>query len=306
VSQEDSAAGRLALIPAKQVSYSERARLINEAYADYYVPLHVTADQIVRMDQAYDVDLGRSVVACVGANPVGSTLLSRRGARGWIHSVGTLPAWRRSGIARAMLAQVMAAAVETGVGQLTLEVMTQNEPACRLYESLGFRPRRELLTWRRAEDQEPLPVSRFRLVQADPDRLYGTLASWQTARPCWQREIDSLKKLGSALRGYHLSGEGSDARRHGGFLFRDKVDAASACCLVSGSDSGVSIMAVGIRPGSDVPGLGMLLLQALSAVYPGQALSLLNVPADDVLCRVLAALRFTVTMRQFEMAFALA
>jgi len=99
VSQEDLAAGRLVLIPAKQVSYSERARLINEAYADYYVPLHVTADQIVRMDQAYDVDLGRSVVAFVGADPVGSTLLSRRGVRGWIHSVGTLPPWRRSAVA---------------------------------------------------------------------------------------------------------------------------------------------------------------------------------------------------------------
>ena len=304
MSQEDLAAGRLVLIPAKQVSYSERARLINEAYADYYVPLHVTADQIVRMDQAYDVDLGRSVVAFVGTDPVGSTLLSRRGARGWIHSVGTLPSWRRSGIARAMVAQVMAAAAETSVEQLTLEVITQNTPACRLYESLGFRPRRELLTWRRAEDQDPLPISRFRLVQADPDRLYGAIASWQTARPCWQREIDTLKQLGSTLKGYRLLSDGPDSPRRCGFLFRDKVDAANACCLVSGTENGVSIMAVGIRPGGDALGLGTLLLQALSASYPGQVLSILNVPADDVLCRVLAALRFTVTMRQFEMAFA--
>jgi ribosomal protein S18 acetylase RimI-like enzyme len=305
VSQEDFTAGRLVLIPAKQVSFTERARLVNEAYAAYYEPLHVTADQVSRMDQAYDVDLGRSVVAFVGADPVGSTLLSRRGARGWIHSVGTLPAWRRYGIARAMVAQVMAAAAEADVEQLTLEVITQNTPAYRLYESLGFRTRRELLTWRRANDQDPLPISRVRLVQADLDRLYGALASWQTARPCWQREIDSLKKLGSALKGYRLLIDGTDRSRRGGLLFREKADTANACCLVSGSENGVSVMAVGIRPGSDVLSHGTMLLQALSTAYLGQALSILNIPADDALCRVLAALRFTVTMRQFEMAVAL-
>lgn len=305
MSHEGLAAGRLALIPAKQVSFAERARLINEAYADYYVPLYVTADQVVRMDQAYDADLGRSVVAFFGADPVGSALLSRRGVRGWIHSVGTLPAWRRSGIARAMVAQVMAAAAAAEVEQLTLEVITQNTPAYRLYESLGFRPRREMLTWRRANDQDPLPISRARLVQAAPDRLYGPLASWQTTRPCWQREIASLKRLADTLKGYRLLGDGADSSRRGGFLFREKDPAADACCLVSGSENGISIMAVGLRPGSDVLGQGTMLLQALSTAYRGQALSILNVPADDVLCRVLAALRFTVTMRQFEMAVAL-
>jgi GNAT superfamily N-acetyltransferase len=305
VSQEGLADGRLVLIPAKQVSFTERARLINEAYADYYVPLRVTADQVVRMDQAYDVDLGRSVVALVGADPVGLTLLSRRAARGWIHSVGTLPAWRRYGIARAMVAQVMAAAGEADVEQLTLEVIMQNTPAYRLYESLGFRPRRELLTWRRATDQDPLPISRVRLVQADPEKLYGPLASWQTAHPCWQREIASLKRLGGALKGYRLLGDGTDSSRRDGILFRVKDATANACCLVSGSENGVSIMAVGIRPGSDVLSRGTMLLQALSTAYLGQALSILNVPADDSLCRVLAALRFTVTMRQFEMAVAL-
>jgi GNAT superfamily N-acetyltransferase len=293
------------LIPAKQVPFTERARLINEAYADYYVPLHVTADQVVRMDHAYDVDVGRSGVAFVGADPVGSTLLSRRGARGWIHSVGTLPAWRRCGIARAMLAQVMASAAEAGVQQLTLEVITQNSPAYLLYESLGFRTQRELLTWRRADDQDPLPICRARLVQTHPDRLYGSLASWQNAHPCWQREMDSLKKLGSGLTGYRLLGDGTDSSRRGRSLPREKDATANACCLVSRSDNGVSIMAVGIRPGSDALGFGMMMLQALSTAYLGQSLSILNVPADDLLCRVLAALRFTVMMRQFEMLFAM-
>jgi N-acetylglutamate synthase-like GNAT family acetyltransferase len=229
-------------------------------------------------------------------------LLGRRGARGWIHSVGTLPAWRRCGIARAMVAQVMAAAAEARVEQLSLEVFAQNEAAYRLYESLGFRPRRELLTWRRPTDEDPLPIPRLRLVPADPGALYDDLASWQDQPPCWQREIGSLKKLGGAVKGYRLPGDGVEPARRGIHLLpRSREGPMAGCCLVSGSDQGVSIMAVGIRPTSDALSNGTALLQALSALHRDQTLSMLNVPADDCLSRILAALRFTVTMRQYEM-----
>jgi ribosomal protein S18 acetylase RimI-like enzyme len=303
VNQDESTPGRLVLAPANRVSFSERARLINEAYADYYVPLHMTADQVARMDQAYDVDLSLSVVAFVGAAPVGMALLARREARGWIHSVGTLPGWRRCGIARAMVAQVKAGAAEAGVEHLSLEVFTQNEAAYRLYESLGFRPRRELLTWRKTTDEDPLPIPRRRLAPADPSALYDLVSSWHDQPPCWQREIESLKKLGGAMRGYRLPADGAEPARRGlNFLRRDTESSTAGCCLVSGSDQGIAIMAVGIRPSSDVLSEGAALLQALSALHQGQALSVLNVPADDRLCRILAALRFMVTMRQYEMA----
>jgi ribosomal protein S18 acetylase RimI-like enzyme len=299
-------AGRLALIQADRISSPERARLLNEAYAGYYVPLHVTSEQILRMDRVYDADLRRSVVALVGSEPVGLALLGRRGARGWIHSVGTLPAWRRCGIARGMVAQVIATAAEANVQVLSLEVITQNTPAYRLYESLGFRARRELLTWQRSGEEDPLPIPRERLVPADPSGLYGVLASWQDQPSCWQREIESLRKLGEALRGYRLPGDGQvSPRRAPGFLPQSEGRRAIGCCLVSGTAQGVSIMAVGIRPGCDALAHGRMLLQALSALHLGQTLSLLNVPADSALCRVLAALRFRVTMRQIEMVLTL-
>jgi ribosomal protein S18 acetylase RimI-like enzyme len=301
-----SVAESLVLAPAGRVSAAERARLINESYADYYVPLHVTSEHVVRMDQAYDADLRRSVVAFVGSVPVGMALLGRRDVRGWIHSVGTLPTWRRYGIAKAMVAQLIAGAAEDGVERLQLEVITENAPACRLYESLGFHPYRELLTWRRGGDEETLPIPRERLVSTDPGRLYGALASWQDQPPSWQQEIGSLKKLGGTLNGYRLPGNGSDSSRTawGRFLPGKGVE-ASACCLVSATDHGVSIMAAAIRPASDALSHGRMLFQALSAAYRGQSMSLLNVPADSILCRVLAALRFRVTMRQFEMVLTL-
>jgi ribosomal protein S18 acetylase RimI-like enzyme len=328
--QDTSGASSLRLEPASQVPVAIRARLINEAYAGYYVPLQVTEDQVSRMDLAYDADLSRSVVAFVGAEPVGLALLGRRDTRGWIHSVGMLPAWRRCGIARAMVAQVIVTAAEAGVGQLSLEVINENTPAIRLYESLGFRPRRELLTWRRTSQEDPLPIPRERLVPADLGELYGCIASWQTESrvaksrvpggvggapsqpvledelPCWQRQVESFKKLGRNLKGYWLPDEAVGRSRRGRNPLRLEGDPrVDGCCLVGGSDYGVSIMAARTRPGADALSRGRVLFEAISAIYPRQTLSMSNVPTDAALCSVLAALRFTVTMRQFEMVLSL-
>jgi len=316
--QETSGAPNLRLVPASQVPDAIRARLINEAYAGYYVPLQVTEDQVSRMDLAYDVDLRRSVVAFVGADPVGLALLGRRGTRGWIHSVGTLPSWRRCGIAKVILAHVFAAACDAGLEELSLEVLTQNIPALRLYESMGFRPGRELLTWRRSAGEDPLPIPSQQLVPAEPASLYGYIASWQAQSrgvggaqsrgvledelPSWQREVESLKKFDGNLKGYWLSCEAAGSFRRDWEPLRQEGDPrVDGCCLVGGSDHGVSIMAACTRPGADSLSRGRVLFQAISAIYPRQALSMSNIPADAALCRVLAALRFTVTMRQFEM-----
>jgi ribosomal protein S18 acetylase RimI-like enzyme len=292
---------------------SERARLINEAFASYYVPLHVTEDQVSRMDQAYDVDLTRSVVALVGAEAVGLTLLGRRGTRGWIHSVGTLPAWRRCGIARAMVAQVICMAGEAGVEELLLEVFLQNAPAHGLYASLGFQPRRELLSWHRSADEIPLPCPRESLVPARPATLYALIASWQAEsrpvgwdeRPCWQREVESLRRLESTLEGFWLPADGAEiarAARQGWAPFdRDHDARVDGCCLVSENDELISIMAASIRPGIDALTRGEMLLRSLSSRYRGHAMSMLNVPGDGSLCRILAALGFTATTRQMEM-----
>jgi GNAT superfamily N-acetyltransferase len=88
------------LLPADHVDVGLRAGLINAAYADYYVPMYLTSDSMRSVDDLYDVDLARSVVAYDRSEPVGMALLSRRGDRGWISGVGVLPAWRRRGIGR--------------------------------------------------------------------------------------------------------------------------------------------------------------------------------------------------------------
>ena len=141
------------------------------------MPFRVDAAQLAAMIEAWGHDLARSRVAVVDGEPVGFALLAIRGNRGWIGGVGVIEGRRRHGIGRAVMEAVLADAPSV-VG---LEVIEQNEPAIRLYESLGFERTRRLEVWSLTadvpavdvRDAEPSPVG-------EPDTP-------------WQREDASLR-----------------------------------------------------------------------------------------------------------------
>ncbi|MBL8378060.1 MAG: GNAT family N-acetyltransferase [Burkholderiales bacterium] len=80
---------------------------------------------------------------------------------GEVKSMRTPDALRRRGAGRAILAHIVATARERGYTRLSLETgsMEAFAPACRLYESFGFRP-----------------CAPFGDYQEDPNSLFMTLA----------------------------------------------------------------------------------------------------------------------------------
>ena len=61
-----------------------------------------------------------------------------RAGVGWIVQMGVRPAWRRRGLGRALLCEVMHGFQADGLGSAALEVNIDNRRAMRLYEGLGF------------------------------------------------------------------------------------------------------------------------------------------------------------------------
>lgn len=55
-----------------------------------------------------------------------------------INNLAVLPAYRRQGVARALLAHIMRDAAAHGAIRALLEVRRSNDPARRLYEGMGF------------------------------------------------------------------------------------------------------------------------------------------------------------------------
>jgi GNAT superfamily N-acetyltransferase len=272
-------------MPASRVSAAQRVAVMNAAYIDYFVPTHVTQDQLELMDRCYDIMPSRSVVARTRWETIGMALLSLRDDRTWISGVGVVPAWRRRGLARSMMAWLIDQARAAGARQIALEVIADNHPARQLYGSLGFREVRELLCWQRPGTADPLPIPFERLIYAPCQDLLDNFEAWHGQPPCWQRELASLRKIAGPLKGYRLDYEGRPA----------------GYCIVGGHEDAVALVDVGINPEAGLLMPGRLLLQALAAIHLGSSISITNVPADDQLSRILAALRFLVTLRQIEM-----
>lgn len=276
------------LIHATEASPRDRARIINEAYADYYVPTRISESQMRRMDQIYDVVLEHSVAARAGGEWVGMAMLAQRGDRGWVSSVGVTPAWRRRGLARAMMERLLSSARELGLVEVTLEVIDRNEPARNLYEALGFRAVRELLSWRRDADADSLPAPDERLRRVDPAEMLARHFGWRSEPPSWQRDAPTLRHLAESADAYRLASPFDPCQTIGYVIYSDLGDR-------------IAVLDVGADPGQGGVRTARAMLQALAVLNARKALSISNVPVDDPLNRALAALGFLVGVRQYEM-----
>jgi ribosomal protein S18 acetylase RimI-like enzyme len=161
----------LNLVPSDRFSYAELAKLFTRGYEGYFEPMHYDEPALRTMVELWDIDLTRSRVA----PDAGLCNLAIRGDRGWIGGIAVLPEQRRNGVGRALMEAVLELAPPT----VLLEVIEANEPAIRLYESLGFERTRVLEVWRL--DAAPL-------VEADS---FDPSPLGQENLP-WQREDASL------------------------------------------------------------------------------------------------------------------
>lgn len=158
------------LVPSDQFSYAELAELFTRGYEGYFVPMHFDEPTLRYMVDAWDIDLSKSRVV----PDAGLANLAVRGDRGWIGGIAVVPEQRRHGVGRALMEAVLELAPPT----VLLEVIEANEPAIKLYESLGFEKTRVLEVWRVEAPEHPAESA-----------AQSTLG--QTGLP-WQREDASL------------------------------------------------------------------------------------------------------------------
>ena len=192
------------LVPANTLSFERLSHLVNQAYEDYYFPIWMDETHFRQMCAQEDIDLHKSVVALDDQQPVGLALLSIRGERGWVSGVGVLPAWKRRGIARAMLQHLQETARITNLRTLQLEVLVQNDAALELYLQAGFTYERDLLilmleSW--SYRTKPLPAD---VIPAAPDLLLASHTAFHDVPSPWQRQRPSLQQRAANMQGFGL------------------------------------------------------------------------------------------------------
>ncbi len=117
--------------------------------ADLAALLHAEAMAAGPGDPAWDASAFRHLLtlptvrglcAAEAGEPAGLVLLQQAAGEAEILTIAVRPDFRRRGIARALLADVILAAATNGALRLLLEVASDNAPAFALYRGAGFEP----------------------------------------------------------------------------------------------------------------------------------------------------------------------
>jgi ribosomal protein S18 acetylase RimI-like enzyme len=132
----------------EKASIHEVHQCFLDAFSDYIVDIRMSESSFREMNALRAVDYGLSVGAFSGQRLVGITLNAKDQWNGqWTAydaGTGVIPAFRRQGVSRAMMLKSFELLEAHEVACYLLEVITRNEKALQLYQSLGFRITRRL------------------------------------------------------------------------------------------------------------------------------------------------------------------
>jgi GNAT superfamily N-acetyltransferase len=222
---------------AASVSLAEYAAAFAAGFEGYLLPFSMGVGDLARRVRLGQYDLENSLVAYEGGEVVGVAALAVRGEEGWVAGFGVVPRRRRSGVGREMMSALVERARGCGLRRLSLEVLSGNEGARRLYESAGMRVARDLLIMERGERAGAGPAP----PEVPSAALLAHFARLHRARPAWQRDLPSL--LVASLRGpcvgepvspraYALVGRARDGGTYVSDLAAEDADAARELCAL--------------------------------------------------------------------------
>jgi GNAT superfamily N-acetyltransferase len=250
------------VVPAAELGTARLLEVFNAGFSDYLVPLRLDEDALRAHVRENDIALDRSPVA-LAEEPAAFALLGLREGDAWIGGMATVPAQRRSGLARQMLDAAVESAREAGCSTVWLEVIDRNAAAVALYRARGFAQVRDLVVWSLPAPGRPVEATRT----VDEREARAWIAAHREEREPWQRADGTLARLreaGAALRGLVLERSGEVA---GAVVFRDATT-VSVFQLAADDDEAAAAL--------------------LCAAAGGRDLHVTNAPADGRVSRVLA------------------
>ncbi|MFL6514208.1 MAG: GNAT family N-acetyltransferase [Chthoniobacterales bacterium] len=177
------------IISASEVSLADQAAAFNAAFAGYVGGnFELNAATLASFISLQGIDLTYSRFARdEHGQLVSFGFINKTGSVSRLAGMGTIAAARRSGVAAAILSQLLAEAKERSESVMVLEVIEQNPPALKLYESAGFTRVTRLLGWRGSSDDahaaqvKSRELSMFEALQTPTTPEYPALP-WPVCR----------------------------------------------------------------------------------------------------------------------------
>lgn len=272
----------LNLIQASKFTFDELVKVYNRGRVDYIVPMPMSALSLREYVRNYDVDLEKSAVAMLNGKPVGLNMLGIRPGRAWITRLEVLPAKRGLRIGQRLMECLIAHAHRLEAPYVILEVIKNNVPAHRLFRKLGFRETRMLLVIRRPPGPPTHKAPSYAVQYLNQEQAIELLSRRQSI-PSWLDETPSLLNAGS-LAALRVELENGDR----GWLVYQKTPLQLGR-LVLQTEVG------------DPHQVGLALIRALYARYPGTDTKSENLPIYDPHWPAMQEAGFIEAFRRIEM-----
>ncbi len=269
--------------PALAFNTDALAEIMTACFEGYVIPQSVTGEAFNARFRRENLDLQASRVFMEGERAVALVLVVRRGWTARIGAMGIVSDFRAKGLGRAALSSVMDDLRGLGDRRLMLEVIDSNEPAIRLYESVGFKTRRNLVGYRRpAGSVNPADVAD--LVEVDPLIVARVVAAEGAPDLPWFNAPETLAACAAPARGFSLGNE------------------AFAIVEPTPQPNLLSLRTLVVARQARGRGLGRRMIASLAAAHPGQDLVISANFPEELVPGFIARMGFTRTpIGQFEM-----
>ena len=124
--------------PITDFGVEQAIGVLNDGFADYIVPFHMSAAAFEGMSRTASLDNQESRILIVDGKPAGIALIALRGNESRLAAMNLKPEFRGQGLGREFMFLLLADARKRGNRRMFLEVIASNSAAVRLYEAVGF------------------------------------------------------------------------------------------------------------------------------------------------------------------------
>jgi ribosomal protein S18 acetylase RimI-like enzyme len=254
---------------------------LNEClYRGYRFKVVMTPERFVDDARVHDIDLSSTWLAVVGDEPVGVTLVARRGGAAWIAGMGVHPTHRHRRLGTRLLAKALERLHGLGVESVELEVLVENAVARQCYAAAGFVARRRYSCFRGTASRIPWGRPASRVLKAAPTKVLELYEQHHHADACWQRNFPTLRNRGNSLRAF--------------LAVQDRRVVAS---LLTSDNAVADVGWAGADPPLERPLYDLL----VASFGPTKPFAIVNVPSDDPLHPVMVEGGFEIYAEQLDM-----
>lgn len=174
----------------------------NDSFSDYSIPFRLTIKQLESKIQMENINLELSIGAFQNEHLIGFVLHGDRliddNRVAYNAGTGVRPTYRGNRLTQEMYNYIIPILQDRKIQNVTLEVISNNIPAIKSYESVGFEYQRDLACYSGELTSTKIDDS-IDIIETD-DVMTGIKQSILDIRPSWQNTKESILNLGTNAR----------------------------------------------------------------------------------------------------------